>query len=53
MTGEDPAKSTSLLAFLQDLEPLDEDFPPIEDPPPEPVTLAGNAPMKPSPTLRG
>jgi hypothetical protein len=36
MTGENPAKSKSLLAFLDGLEPLDEDFPPIDDPSPEP-----------------
>jgi nucleoside triphosphate diphosphatase len=46
MRKDDPAKSNSLLA--DELEPLDEDFPVIEDPPPEPVTLLENAPMKPS-----
>jgi hypothetical protein len=34
MSKDDPAKSNSLLA--DELEPLDEDFPVIEDPPPEP-----------------
>jgi ATP diphosphatase len=48
-TKDDPAKSNSLLA--DELERLDEDFPVIEDPPPEPVTLLENAPMKPSPDI--
>jgi hypothetical protein len=33
MSKDDPAKSKSLLAFLDELEPLDEDFPVTEDPP--------------------
>ena len=35
----EPAPPTSLLAILNRLEPLEEDFPPIEDRPPEPVEL--------------
>lgn len=35
----EPAKPRSLLAYLATLEPLDEEFPPIDDPPPEPVDL--------------
>ncbi len=35
----DPALPTSLIAWLTALEPLDEDFPPIEDLPIEPVEL--------------
>jgi antitoxin VapB len=34
---EPAQKKESLLDFLNGLEPLDEDFPEIEDPPPEPV----------------
>ena len=30
-------KKKSLLEWLKTIEPLDEDFPEIEDPPPEPV----------------
>jgi antitoxin VapB len=33
----EPAPPKSLLALLATLSPLDEDFPPIADPPPEPV----------------
>ena len=33
------APPTSLLALLATWEPIDEDFPPIEDLPPEPVDL--------------
>jgi len=32
-------KSRSLLEFLATLEPIDEEFPEIDDPPPEPVDL--------------
>ncbi len=35
----EPAAPTSLLALLETLEPIEEDFPPIEDAPPEPVDL--------------
>ncbi len=35
----EPATPTSLLALLATLEPLDEDFPEIEDLPIEPVAL--------------
>jgi antitoxin VapB len=35
----EPAPPKSLLAWLDTLEPLDEEFPPIPDPPPEPVEL--------------
>jgi len=35
----EPAPKKSLLAVLATLETLDEDFPPIEDQPPEPVDL--------------
>ncbi|MEX1184411.1 MAG: AbrB/MazE/SpoVT family DNA-binding domain-containing protein [Gemmatimonadota bacterium] len=35
----EPAMPTSLLAVLATLEPLDEDFPVIEDRPPDPVDL--------------
>ena len=34
-----PAKSRSLAAILDSLEPLDEEFPDIPDAPPEPVDL--------------
>jgi antitoxin VapB len=37
----EPAPKKSLLAVLATLEPLDEDFPPIPDLPPEPVDLGG------------
>ena len=33
----EPVPKTTLLEWLATLEPLDEDFPEIEDPPPEPV----------------
>jgi antitoxin VapB len=33
------APRRSLLQFLADLEPIDEPFPDIDDPPPEPVSL--------------
>ena len=33
----EPCPSKSLLALLTTLAPLDEDFPPISDPSPEPV----------------
>jgi antitoxin VapB len=35
----EPAEPTSLLAVLATLEPLDEEFPDVEDPPPDPVDL--------------
>jgi antitoxin VapB len=35
----EPCPPKSLLALLADLEPLDEDLPPIDDKPPEPVDL--------------
>ncbi|HEV2957243.1 MAG TPA: AbrB/MazE/SpoVT family DNA-binding domain-containing protein [Xanthobacteraceae bacterium] len=35
----EPAPKKSLLAVLATLETLDEDFPSIDDPPPEPVDL--------------
>jgi antitoxin VapB len=35
----EPAPPRSLLAVLATLEPLDEDFAPIEDMPPDPVDL--------------
>jgi antitoxin VapB len=35
----EPAPPKSLLALLDTLEPIDEDFPPITDQPPEPVEL--------------
>ncbi|EME70959.1 SpoVT/AbrB domain-containing protein [Paramagnetospirillum caucaseum] len=35
----EPVRKRSLLALLATLEPLDEDFPEIDDPPPEPVDL--------------
>ena len=35
----EPVTPTSLLAFLATLEPLDVEFPEIEDSPPEPVDL--------------
>jgi len=35
----EPAPKKSLLEVLATLETLDEDFPPIEDQPPEPVDL--------------
>ena len=33
----EPAPKQSLLEWLKTIEPLDEDFPEIDDPPPEPV----------------
>ncbi|MDB5479561.1 MAG: SpoVT/AbrB domain protein [Caulobacteraceae bacterium] len=35
----EPAPRKSLLALLATLEPIEEDFAPIPDPPPEPVDL--------------
>jgi antitoxin VapB len=35
----EPAPKKSLLAILKSLEPIEEDFPEIDDPPPEPVDL--------------
>lgn len=35
----EPAPPTSLLTVLSSLEPLEERFPEIDDPPPEPVDL--------------
>jgi antitoxin VapB len=35
----EPANRKSLLALLDSWEPLDEEFPPIEDPPPESVEI--------------
>jgi len=35
----EPAASKSLLALLETLEPLDEDFPPIADQVPDPIEL--------------
>lgn len=35
----EPSPPKTLLALLETLEPLDEEFPPIEDRPPEPVEL--------------
>jgi antitoxin VapB len=35
----EPAPPRSLLALLATLAPLSEDFPPIPDPPPDPVDL--------------
>jgi len=35
----EPARRPSLLELLATLEPLDEDFPEIDDPPPEPFSL--------------
>ena len=35
----EPAKRGTLAELLKTLEPLDIDFPEIDDPPPEPVTL--------------
>jgi antitoxin VapB len=35
----EPVRKRSLLALLATIEPLDEDFPEIDDPPPEPVDL--------------
>ncbi len=35
----EPTRPKSLLALLATLSPLDEEFPPIEDPPPDPVEI--------------
>ncbi len=35
----EPAPPPSLLARLATLRPLEDDFPPIDDPPPDPVRL--------------
>ena len=35
----EPAKRKSLLEWLATLEPIEEEFPPIDDPPPEPFEL--------------
>jgi antitoxin VapB len=35
----EPAPKKSLLEILATLEPIDDDFPEIEDPPPEPVNI--------------
>lgn len=35
----EPAPESSLLVWLATIEPLDEDFPEVEDAPPEPVEL--------------
>ncbi len=35
----EPTPRKSLLEVLRDLKPIDEDFPEIPDPPPEPVEL--------------
>jgi antitoxin VapB len=35
----EPVRKKSLLAVLATLEPIDEEFPPIDDKPPEPVDL--------------
>jgi antitoxin VapB len=35
----EPARRKSLLEWLATLEPIEEDFAPIDDPPPEPVDL--------------
>jgi antitoxin VapB len=35
----EPAPKKSLLAILKSLEPIEEDFPEIDDPPPKPVDL--------------
>ena len=35
----EPAPKKSLLEILRSLEPIDEDFPEIDDPPPEPIDL--------------
>jgi antitoxin VapB len=35
----EPAPKKSLLELLATLEPIDEEFPEIDDPPPEPVDL--------------
>jgi antitoxin VapB len=35
----EPVKRGSLIAYLETAEPIDEDWPEIDDPPPEPVEL--------------
>ena len=40
----EPAVPKPLLALLDTLAPIDEDFPPIPDPAPEPVDLDLSAP---------
>jgi antitoxin VapB len=35
----EPAPQKDLLALLKTLEPIDEEFPEIDDPPPEPVDI--------------
>ncbi len=35
----EPAPRTSLLALLASLRPIEEEFPAIDDPPPEPVDI--------------
>jgi antitoxin VapB len=35
----EPAPPKSLLALLATLDPIDEDFPPIDDTPPDPISL--------------
>jgi antitoxin VapB len=35
----EPVKPDSLLAYLEQMEPVDEEWPEIDDPPPEPVDL--------------
>lgn len=35
----EPAQPRGLLAWLKTLEPIDEEWPEIDDPPPEPVDL--------------
>ncbi len=35
----EPAPRASLLALLASLRPIEEEFPPIDDPPPEPVDM--------------
>lgn len=35
----EPVQKKSLIALMDTLDPLDEDFPPIDDPPPGPVEI--------------
>ena len=35
----EPVKPDSLLAYLEQMEPVDEEWPEIDDPPPEPIDL--------------
>jgi hypothetical protein len=37
--GDEPTQPKSLVGLLATLAPIDEDFPPIEDTPPDPVDL--------------